>query len=114
MLRSRSGTARFQVINKETQQATHIDLDDYLTKKQRRKVCSYPDFAWQFAQHLKQEYAQKGEDVRVYVNCRAKVNGSTLQPLIDPNVDLAAVPWKHFAHNEWILPRQPEKSMSKN
>ncbi len=113
MLRTRSGTAQFKVVNKETQKTTMVKMNDYLTKKQRRKVCSYPDFAWQFAQHLKKEYEKKGEDISVYVNCRTKVNAGKSRPLIDPNVDLAAVPWKHLSHNEWILPGEDKKSIPK-
>ncbi|MEM8507131.1 MAG: HTTM domain-containing protein [Bacteroidota bacterium] len=114
MLRSRSGSARFKVVNKVTKEETRINLNDYLTKKQRRKVSSYPDFAWQFAQYLKKEYQKKGEDISVFVTCNARVNGQDFRPLIDPNVDLAAVPWKHLSHNEWILPRDAEISAPKN
>ena len=104
MLRSRSGYSRFKVVNKKTKDTVSVNLDDYLTKKQRRKLGSYPDYIWQFAQRLKKEYAEKGEDISVYVTGKAKVNAGKYQPLIDPNVDLAAVPWNHFSHNEWILP----------
>ncbi|MDT0605853.1 HTTM domain-containing protein [Croceitalea rosinachiae] len=108
MLRSRSGTIRYRVVNKETKKTTQINLDDYLTKKQRRKVSCYPDFAWQFAQHLKKEYREKGEDISVFVTSKAKVNKGKYQPFIDPKTDLAAVPWKHLSHNNWILPQGKE------
>jgi len=110
MLRSRSGSIRYRVVNKATDKVTRIDLNEFLTKKQRRKVGAYPDFAWQFAQHLKKHYAQKGEDISVFVTSKARVNQSDYQPLIDPDVDLAAVPWKHFSHNEWILPRENKEN----
>ncbi|MDC6361738.1 MULTISPECIES: HTTM domain-containing protein [Flavobacteriaceae] len=108
MLRSRSGTIRFRVVNKKTDKVTFIDLGDYLTKKQRRRVACYPDFAWQFAQHLKKDYANKGEDVQVFVTNKVKINQGEYYEFIDPKVDLASVPWKHFAHNDWILPSQKE------
>jgi len=108
MLRSRSGTIKYRVVNKETKKTTQIDLNDYLTKKQRRKVGCYPDFVWQFAQHLKQEYLEKGEDISVFVTSNVKVNKSKYHPLIDPKIDLAAVPWKHLSHNDWILPQEKE------
>lgn len=108
MLRSRSGTIRYRVVNKETNKVDYIKLDDYLTKKQRRKVACYPDFAWQFAQHLKKEYAEKGEDIQVFVKNRVKINSGKYYEFIDPEVDLASVPWKHFGHNEWICPSQKE------
>ena len=73
------------------------------TKKQQRKVGCYPDFTWQFAQRLKTEYQQKGEDISIFVRSKVQVNKGKLQPLIDPEVDLATAEWKHFSHNDWIL-----------
>jgi len=105
MLRSRSGTISYRIVNQENNAETSVNLNDYLTKKQRRKVACYPDFAWQFAQYLKKEYSEKGENISIFVNSRVKVNQGQYHTFIDPNVDLAAVPWKHFSHNEWILPR---------
>lgn len=103
MLRSRSGYTRFKIVDKATQESSFANLDDYLTKKQKRKVGCYPDFMWQFAQHLKREYEKQGKDISVFVSGRVRVNKSKSQPLIDPKVDLANVPWKHFSHNDWIL-----------
>ncbi|PWL39525.1 hypothetical protein DKG77_01440 [Flagellimonas aquimarina] len=108
MLRSRTGNITFKVLNKETGKGSYINLDEYLTKKQKRKVACYPDFIWQFAQHLKEEYRKKGEDIQVFVSGRVKVNDNNYHQFIDPNVDLASVPWKHFSHNEWIRPSQKE------
>jgi hypothetical protein len=56
MLRSRSGTITFQVVDKKDGTKTVVDLEDYLTGKQMEKIASYPDFIWQFAQRLKSEY----------------------------------------------------------
>ena len=113
MLRTRAGYSRFKVVDKETKEITNINLEDYLTKKQRRKIGCYPDYIWQFAQRLKKEYAKKGQDISVYVTGKAKVNAGKYQSLIDPEVDLAAVPWNHFSHNEWILPSEGDKSAPK-
>ncbi|MEX0315914.1 MAG: HTTM domain-containing protein [Allomuricauda sp.] len=104
MLRSRSGNIRFKIVNTENNKVEYAKLDDYLTKKQRRKVATYPDFIWQFAQHLKQEYAKKGDNIQVFAINKVKVNQGKYYEFIDPNVDLASVPWKHFSHNEWIRP----------
>lgn len=109
MLRSRSGNIRFKVVNKETGKFKYVKLDDHLTKKQKRKVACYPDFAWQFAQYLKKEHAKNGEDVQVFAINRVRVNDGTFAQFIDPEVDLASVPWKHFSHNEWIRPSPNEE-----
>ncbi len=108
MLRSRVGSIRVFVEDKATGKREQIKLDDYLTKKQKRKVACYPDFAWQFAQHLKKENAKQGKDVGVFVINKVRVNKSKYYEFIDPNVDLANVPWNHFSHNEWILPAKEE------
>ncbi len=108
MLRSRTGRISYKVVNTKTKDTTNINLNDYLTKKQQRRVACYPDFIWQFAQHLKKEYTQKGENIQVFVENKVKVNQGPYKPFIDPTVDLASVPWKHFSHNDWILPSHKE------
>lgn len=108
MLRSRGGRITFKAVNIQTKDTTKINLNDYLTKKQQRRVACYPDFIWQFAQHLKKEYAKDGKDIQVFVENKVKINQRPYQQFIDPKVDLASVPWKHFAHNDWILPSPQE------
>jgi len=105
MLRSRGGTIQFKVVNRATNESTKVNFDEYLTKKQKRRIASYPDFIWQFAQRLKKEYGEKGEEVSVYAqNSRVSVNGKPRRAFIDPNVDLANTKWDYFWHNDWILP----------
>ena len=104
MLRVKSATTSFRVVDKKTNVETRIKLDDYLTKKQIRSVSSKPDVMWQFAQRLKSIYAKKGVDVEVYVKAYVGVNGRPLKQLIDPKVDLASIKWNLFKHHDWILP----------
>jgi len=110
MLRSRSGIISFKVINNDNGSIINVNLNDYLTKKQRGRVASYPDFIWQFAQRLKKKYSKDGADISVYVNSRVRVNGSKLKPFIDPEIDLAAEPWDHLKHHNWILPSHETKA----
>jgi vitamin K-dependent gamma-carboxylase len=104
MLRSRNGIVSFKVMNKATGDVNTVDLDAYLTKPQKNRIGSYPDFIWQFAQHLKKEYAEKGEEISVFVDSKVSVNGKPYHPFIDPQADLAEESWDYFWHNEWILP----------
>lgn len=103
MLRAKSGSTKYRVIDEATNQQIPIKLDDYLTKKQQRGASTKPDIIWQFAQRLKQDFAQKGKSVRVYVRSYVSVNGKPTKQLIDPNVDLAKEEWHHFKHHDWIL-----------
>jgi hypothetical protein len=68
-------------------------------------VFAYPDFAWQFAGYLQQEYAQNGENISVYLEqSRLSINGKPYASFIDPKTDLANTPWLRFKHHEWIFP----------
>ncbi|MBQ4913779.1 HTTM domain-containing protein [Maribacter sp. MMG018] len=108
MLRSRSGKGKFKVIKKNGKEI-HVSINDYLTKSQKRKVFSHPDFAWQFAQYLKKEFSTDNETVAVYlVNSKVSINGRPYTPFIDPEVNLADTPWKPLEHSEWILPSKLE------
>ena len=114
MLRSRAGHTFFRIVDKETNNATSVKLSEYLTPKQRQLVTTRPDFMWQFAQHLKKEYSEKGKDISVYVNSRVSINGRKYTPFIDPEVDLAAVKWNAFKHSPWILPSKLERRNESN
>jgi len=109
MLRSRTGKVQFKVVNQKTKKESIVNLKDHLTSKQNRRIGSYPDFIWQFAQRIKKAHAQNGEDVSVYVTSRASVNGKPFRAFIDPKVDLANTKWNYFWHNEWILPSKKDE-----
>ncbi len=104
MLRSKNGLLIIYTEDKETGERNNYDYRKLLTKKQYRSVKAKPDLIWQLAQHIKQLEAIKGKDVAVYTVTRVKVNGGEYFPLIDPKIDLAAEPWRHFRHHDWILP----------
>ncbi|MFL0353082.1 HTTM domain-containing protein [Xanthomarina sp. GH4-25] len=104
MLRSKQGYAVYKVVNNKTKKPTFINLQDYLSHKQIHLASTKPDVIWQFSQHLKEVYTNKGEDISVYVDCKIRINGKPYKQLINPDVDMAAVPWSVFKHSDWILP----------
>ena len=109
MLRSKSGLATYKVVDKNTNKTTIINLNDYLSKKQKRMIATKPDVIWQFAQHLKKEFKAKGQDIAVYVNCKASVNGRPFTTLVNPQIDLTTIHWNTFKHSQWLLPSQLDK-----
>jgi hypothetical protein len=115
MLRTKSASARFYLVDKSTGKREHVNLTDYLTHVQRSRVFGRADMTWQFAQYLKKEYAKKGRDISVFVDSKLSINGGSYFPFIDKNADLANVKWNYFGHQQWILPapedyhRIPEK-----
>lgn len=104
MLRAKKGSANFKVIDASNGDTIPINLNDFLSKKQKHNLGTKPDFVWQFAQYLKQTYADKGKEVEIYARVYTSVNGKPYKQLIDPKVDLAKEPWHPFKHHDWILP----------
>ncbi|WP_271784886.1 HTTM domain-containing protein [Aquimarina algiphila] len=105
MLRGRSGITNFYILDKNNPEAKrkYINKTNYLSRKQLRLVSTKPDAMWQFAQHLKEKYATEGKDIAVYVNSKISINGKEQKVFIDPEVDLANVPWNYFSTNPWII-----------
>ncbi len=105
MLRAKSGQIYFVVKDPTNGHEQPVHPNQFLTPKQAGVVAVRPDLAWQFAQFLKQHYRQQGyRQVQVFAHARASLNGRPYQPYINPQTDLAAVPWQPFQHAEWILP----------
>ena len=98
-LRSKYGDTTFMLENKANKERVVVDLRGYLEDWQIDDMHGMPHMIWQFAQYLKEEYAQSGLDVAVYVEALASLNGREPQYIIDPNVDLTTVsrPWKGHA-----------------
>ncbi|MBJ7880899.1 HTTM domain-containing protein [Gelidibacter salicanalis] len=109
MLRAKSGHTTFKVVDAKTNLQIPVQIEDYLSPKQLRSVSTKPDVIWQFAQRLKQIFADQGREVKVYVNASVRVNGGELKQLIDPEVDLANEKWHPLRHSNWLLPSQEEK-----
>ena len=103
MLRIKGGYAKFYVVDKATGVKEKVKLKEWVSKVQHRSLVGQPDMIWQFAQKLKQHYAEQGKDVEVYANVKARLNGGPTRRLIDRDVDLASVPWERFKHSERIL-----------
>ncbi len=71
-------------------------------------MSTQPDFILEYAHFLKDHFEQQGhQDVEVYVESYAAMNGRRSRPYIDPSVNLAAVK-KSFKHKDWILPFDDE------
>lgn len=103
MLRTKSASAMFSVKDKQTGERFSVNLTDEMTSLQAGRISTHPDMMWQFAQRLKKKYAEEGKDISVYVTSKLSINGSPYYDYTDPTVDLAAVKWKYFGHQEWIL-----------
>lgn len=110
MLRTKSATTHFFMVDKETGERSKVNLRDYMTNLQRNRVATRPDMIWQFAQYLKKDQLEKGKDVSVYVQSRLSINQGPYHEYIDNETDLANTKWKYFGHQNWILP-EPDDYM---
>ena len=103
MLRTKNSLVNFKVIDKETGKEEWINTYDYLTNKQHKNL-SRADGIWQFAQHLKKEYAKEGKEIEVYADAKLSVNGRTYSRFISFEEDLASAKFDYFKTNTWVLP----------
>ncbi len=111
MLRSKRAYGHFKVVNLETQENVKVSPDDYMTKRQRRKMLSHPDMILQFAHFLETEYRKQGwMDIAVFANISARLNQHPYQAYIDSKVDLTKEHWSFLKESDWIIPfRKPDK-----
>lgn len=105
MLRSKTGTIHYKVQEAGGRNQQFVWPEHFLTTKQSRILATRPDMIWQFAQFLKKHYRQTGyRQPEVYAITAVSLNGRPAQPLVNPAVNLAAVPWTPFKHATWIMP----------
>lgn len=104
-LRDKYAVARFVVSNPQTQDKWHVDLKEFLTRTQIRKMSTRPDMILQFAHYLDAHWrnALNVPDLEVRAQVYASLNGRKPALLIDPAVDLSALP-RNLDHAEWIMP----------
>ncbi|MBA5628430.1 HTTM domain-containing protein [Moheibacter lacus] len=107
MLRTKSATTQFFMVDKATGERNSVNLNEYMTGLQRNRVVTRPDMIWYFVQYLKKDQLKKGKEIEVYVHSRLSINRGPYHNYIDSSVDLADTKWEYFGHQDWILP-EPE------
>lgn len=103
MLRSKSGTL---AVHAELADGRRFVVDplEYVTKRQLQRIEGRPDMIHQLAIFVADEYERvHGERPKVFVDVKIAWNGRPPEPLIDPNVDLAAEP-RSLAPAKWLMP----------
>jgi hypothetical protein len=105
MLRNKKGEGTLVVTDPATGEQWHVNLWEHLTLGQQREMLKRPHLIVQFAHHLADQLRKAGrEDVEVRSRISVSLNGRTPQLIIDPDVDLAKVPYPWWGHADWILP----------
>lgn len=107
MLRSKRGQLVLRVKDVETGEQWLVHPTEHLARKQARAVAVHPDMLYAYVQFLKRQYAREGRSpIEIYAAVsRVSVNRRPYHRFVDGAVNLAAVKWNYFGHNEWILDR---------
>ena len=104
-LRTKSGKAEFRVVEERTGREIRVDPKKLLSRRQVSKMAGRPDMILQFSHYLARIYQRPGQgNVAVYADTRVRLNGHRpARPLVDPDVNLAAVR-PSLLPASWILP----------
>ncbi len=104
-LRDKRGDIRFTVVDKATRRARVFDdHESILTSRQRLHMTQDPDMIRQFARVLGDKMRERGSgDIEIRAQTMLSLNGREAQPLIDPEVDLAAAS-PTWGRADWIVP----------
>lgn len=104
MLMEKTGYAHFKIVDGQSKKSFYVQNEDFLTAFQQKEMSTQPDFILEYAHHLGDHFASQGhQNVEVYVDSYAALNGRSSQPFIDPSVNLMGVP-RGLAHKDYILP----------
>ena len=110
MLRSKTGEARFFLLDSGTNEVWSLDPLAFVTPRQYHKMVGHPDMILQFAHQSAALRLEKGRrNIDVHVIARAGLNGQRASLLIDPNVNLAVIP-RSLLPATWILPLANSRS----
>ncbi|WP_286756372.1 HTTM domain-containing protein [Roseivirga sp. UBA838] len=108
MLRYKSGYTNYTVYSPQADSSWIVNPKQHLTTQQSASLPGHPDMIWQFARYLHKKYEKEGfGDVEIRAEAFVSLNKEPLVRLIDPEVDLAKMPWQPLKHSEWIL--SPDK-----
>ena len=108
MLIEKAGFAEFKVVNGKTGEKFLVNNSDFLTPFQEKQMSTQPDFILQYAKYLEAHFSAQGhQNIEIYVDSYAALNGRISTRFIDPNVNLLEQE-ESFQHKNWILPFKDE------
>lgn len=102
MVAERGGVATFRVVD-DGGRTHEVSPSRELTPLQARMMATQPDLILAYAHHLRDEYARRGEHVRVYADVFVSTNGRPARRLIDPEADLASRRDTLWGFYPWVL-----------
>lgn len=105
MLMEKAGTATFYVKDAKTGREGEVTNSEFLHNHQEKQMAMQPDLILQYAQFLKNHFAQKGvNNPSVRAEIYVTLNGKPSQLLIDPNIDLTKIQ-DGWEDKKWLINR---------
>ncbi len=109
MLMEKTGYANFKVVDGETGKFFYVQNEDFLTAFQQKEMSTQADFIIEYAHILRDHFANQGhQNIEIYVESYASLNGRPSQPFIDPTIDLTKVQ-NSLRHRTFVIPLRDEK-----
>lgn len=103
MLIEKAGTIDFKILDNSTGKTFYARPSDFLTKVQETQMATQADMIVSFAHYLKEHYKKIGlNNISIYAESFASLNGSGTKRFIDPTVDLTKEK-DGFEQKDWIL-----------
>lgn len=104
MLMEKTGYANFKIVDQKTGKRFYVQNEDFLTAFQQKQMSTQADFIIEYAHYLGQHFTNQGhQNLAVFVESYASLNGRRSQPYINPDVDLLKLK-NNFKHRNYILP----------
>jgi len=103
MLMEKYGRATFEIRDPRSGKSESVDPRDSLSPLQAHMMSTQPDMVLQFAHWLNDRERRRGREVQVRARIDVALNGRPHRALVDPDLDLAAIPLGTAA-GDWILP----------
>lgn len=104
MLMEKTGYANFKIVDGKTGKRFYVQNEDFLTPFQQKQMATQADFIIEYAHYLGRHFASQGhQNIEVYVESYASLNGRKSQPYIAPTVNLLELN-NNFEHRNYIIP----------
>ena len=104
MLMEKTGYANFKIVDGKTGKRFYVQNEDFLTSFQIKQMSTQADFIVEYAHKLGDHFTSQGhQNVEVYVESYASLNGRPSQAYVDPNINLMTVK-NNLKHRPYILP----------
>ncbi len=104
MLMEKTAYANFKVVDSLSQKRFYVQNEDFLTAFQQKQMATQADFIIEYAHYLGRHFENQGhENIQIFIESFASLNGRKSQVYIDPDVDLLTLD-NNLKQRNYILP----------